>query len=244
MRRSMVVGAAALVVVYPAARRWAMRWGASVDEVAMPLPGDELIADPSMETTRAITIDAPAVAVWPWLVQMGQDRAGLYSYDWLERLVGLEFQNADRIVPEWQRLAVGDQIRSAPASAGPEAGFTVVAIDPGRSIVTAVGDPAVVVPSVAEDGRLDKGGTWTFVLHPLVGHQSRLVVRMRLRFGLPGPLERLAGLVLEPIHFFMERKQLLGIAERATRRLPLDDLPPGLAPPAGPAAAPVAEAEA
>jgi hypothetical protein len=202
-----------------------MRWGASVDEVAMPLPGDELLDDPSMETTRAITIDAPAVVVWPWLVQMGQDRAGLYSYDWLERLAGLDVHNADEIVPAWQRLDVGDQIRAAPASAGPEAGFTVVAIDPGRTIVTAVGEPAAIGAVIAEGGRLDEGATWTFVLHPLAGHQSRLVVRLRLRFGLPRVLERLAGLALEPVHFLMERKQLLGIAERAARRAAPLDLP-------------------
>jgi hypothetical protein len=228
MRRSVMAGVV-LAVAYPAARRWAIRWGASVDEAAMPLPGDDLLLDPSMETTRAITIDAPAVAVWPWLVQMGQDRAGLYSYDWLERLVGLDFHNADRIVPEWQRLEVGDQIRAAPASAGPEAGFTVVAVDPGRSLVTAIGDPAVVVPA-AQAGRLEEGGTWTFVLHPLAGHRSRLVVRLRSRFGLPRPLEVLLARLVEPLHFVMERKQLLGIAERARRPHPLPRLAPGSAP--------------
>ena len=241
MRRSVLVGAVAVALGYPVARRWASRWGASVDEAAMPLPGDELLVDPSLETTRAITIDAPAVAVWPWLVQMGQDRAGLYSYDWLERLVGLDFHNADRIVPEWQRLAVGDQIRMAPATAGEAAGFTVVSLDPGRSLVTAVGDPTVVGAVVREGGRLDTGGTWTFVLHPLAGHQSRLVVRLRMRFGWPGPLETLAVRLLEPIHFVMERKQLLGLAERAVRPQSVTSLPPGLAPPSGPSAAPVAE---
>jgi hypothetical protein len=73
-------------------------------------------------TTRAITIAAAAEAIWPWLVQMGQDRGGLHSYDWLENLFGLQFRNADRIVPEWQHLAVGDQIRLAPTKGGPDAG--------------------------------------------------------------------------------------------------------------------------
>jgi hypothetical protein len=232
MRRALVAGVA-LAVAYPALRRWAIRWGASVDEAAMPMPGDELLDDPSMETTRAITIDAPAVVVWPWLVQMGQDRAGLYSYDWLERLMGLDFHNADRIVPEWQRLDVGDQIRAAPASAGPEAGFTVVAIEPGRSIVTAIGDPAVVLPA-ARSGHLGKGGTWTYVLHPRVGHQSRLVVRLRSRFGLPGPLEALMVRLLEPVHFLMERKELLGIAERAARPQPFTPYDSPAAAPAAP----------
>ena len=80
---------------------------------------------------------------------MGQGRGGFYSYDWLENLFGLDIHNADRIEPDWQHLAVGDQLRAAPPTAGPEAGFTVVAIDPGRSLVTAVGDPAVVGPQAA-----------------------------------------------------------------------------------------------
>ncbi|MGZ4674827.1 MAG: hypothetical protein ACXV8K_19365, partial [Ilumatobacteraceae bacterium] len=118
--------------LYPAARWWFMRWGADLAEVNEVLPGDELIGNPTMVTTRAITINARPEAIWPWLVQMGQDRGGLYSYDWLESLFGLHFHNADHIVADWQHLSVGDQIRAAPESAGPEAGFTVVALDEPR----------------------------------------------------------------------------------------------------------------
>jgi hypothetical protein len=144
---------------------------------------------------------------------MGQDRGGLYSYDWLESLCGLHFHNADRIVPEWQQLEVGDQIRAAPASAGPEAGFTVVSIDPPRSIVTAIGDPSRVVAD-ARAGALPDGGTWVFVLRPLDSHRTRLIVRLRARFGLPKIAEWFATRLLEPVHFVMERKQLLGIERR------------------------------
>ena len=121
------------------------QWGATPSEANAVLPGDEIIDDPSMITTRAITIDAPPEAVWPWLVQMGQGRGGFYSYERIERLVGLDIRNADQIVPGWQRLEIGDQIRMAPPKAGPDAGFTVAAIDPYRSIVTIAGDPARVL---------------------------------------------------------------------------------------------------
>lgn len=210
------VAAAGSVAAYAIARSWFVRWGATPAEEQDPLRGDELIAQPTVVTTRAITIDAPADAVWPWLVQMGQDRGGLYSYDWLESLFGLEFHNADRIVPEWQHLEVGDIIRSAPASAGPGGGFAVVGVEPGRSIVTVVGDPAEMVPR-AQAGPLPDGCSWAFVLQRIDDRHTRLLVRLRARFGFPGPAEWLAGRLLEPVHFVMERKQLLGIKSRAER---------------------------
>ena len=80
----------------------------------MALPGDELVGRPAVQTTEGVWVDAPASAVWPWLVQMGQDRGGLYSYQTLENLAGLHYRNADRIHPEWQHLAPGDAIRLVP----------------------------------------------------------------------------------------------------------------------------------
>ena len=198
---------------YIALRHWYLGWGATPSERAEHLPGDDLLQHPSLTTTRAVTIHASPEEVWPWLVQMGQDRAGLYSYDWLENLCGLQFCNADHLVAEWQHLDIGDQIRAAPPSAGPEAGFTVVAVEPGQYIVTAIGEPAKVL-SQARDGRLPEGGTWTFVLRPAPGG-TRLIVRLRARFGVNPIGEQVGARLLEPIHFFMERKQLLGIRQRA-----------------------------
>ena len=206
-----------LAALYPAARWWFMRWGAELTEVNQVLPGDELIDNPTMVTTRAITINARPEAIWPWLVQMGQDRGGLYSYDWLESLFGLHFHNADHIVAEWQHLTIGDQIRAAPEKAGPEAGFTVVALDAPRSIVTVVGDPTRVVPAAAA-GSLADGATWTFVLHPIDENRTRLIVRLRARLAMPKVREWIVSRLLEPIHFVMERKQLLGIRKRASAR--------------------------
>jgi hypothetical protein len=219
--RSCVTRAAALAAVglaaaagYRAVAPRFRHWGATGPERDAALPGDEIIDRPSIVTTRAVTVDAPPEAVWPWLVQMGQDRAGLYSYDWLENLVGLDFHNADRIVPEWQRLAIGDQIRLAPAQAGPDAGFTVASIEPTRWIVAIAGDPARVLSNAAE-GPLPVGASWAFVLEPLDERRTRLIVRLRARMGLPGPLELVGARLLEPVHFVMERKQLLGIKARA-----------------------------
>src|SRR5918994_197271 len=93
-------------------RAWVLTWGATAEEAARRLPGDELLEAADIVATRAIGIDAPPSAVWPWLVQMGPGRAGAYTYDWIENLFGLNMHSADDIVPEWQELAVGDVLRS------------------------------------------------------------------------------------------------------------------------------------
>lgn len=216
-------------VAYARARRWFIGWGAAPQELDGVLPGDELLPTASMVTTRAITVDAPPDAVWPWLVQMGQDRGGFYSYDWLENLFGLRIHNAERIVPEWQALAVGDQIRAAPDRAGPEAGFTVVALDPGRSLVTAIGDPAIVGPRAAS-GALPEGGTWAFVLRPIGAEQTRLLVRLRTHFPLPCAAAWGVERLVEPVHFLMERKQLLTIRALAGRYPAPGDAPATVSP--------------
>ncbi len=106
------LAAASVPVVYALTiRPWHLRWGATDEEFTRPLPGDAVVPD-GIQSTRAITIHAPARAIWPWLVQMGQDRAGFYSFDWLERLAGADIHNADHIIPAWQHLAVGDLMRT------------------------------------------------------------------------------------------------------------------------------------
>jgi hypothetical protein len=122
--------AAAYVLVL---RPWHLRWGASAGEARQHLPGDEIVPCPRMETTRAITIEAPAERVWAWLVQIGTGRAGWYSYDVLENLLGLRVRSADRILPEFQQLAVGDVIPAAPP---PYLGFRVQRVEPPRALVT------------------------------------------------------------------------------------------------------------
>ena len=112
-------------------RPWHQRWGASEDEAARSLPGDDLIPAPAWAATHAITIDAPPEAVWPWLVQLGQGRGGFYTYDSLENLMGLDMHSANRILPEHQTLKVGDLIPLAPGGFG----MPVATLEPGRTLL-------------------------------------------------------------------------------------------------------------
>ena len=95
-------------------RRRCLTWGARPDEVSRKLPGDELLADAGIVATRAITIDAPPAAIWPWLVQMGSGRGGVYTYDWIENLAGLHMHSARQVLPQFQHLEVGDELPLGP----------------------------------------------------------------------------------------------------------------------------------
>jgi hypothetical protein len=184
-----------------AVRPWHLRWGATDAERTQPLPGDAIVPD-GAQSTRAITIHAPAQAIWPWLVQMGQDRAGFYSYDWLERLAGAAIHNAEQIVPAWQHLAVGDLVRTYRYIARYEPlGWIVAAVEPER---------ALVLRSV------DSRWSWALVLDPLDARRTRLIARTRDGM-MQGPLAPLKFLVAEPAHCIMEIGVLRGIKARAER---------------------------
>jgi hypothetical protein len=131
---AVTVGAAVAYVLFGRPRQ--LQWGATSQESDEPLPGDDLIANSDLTPTRAVTIRAPASQVWPWIAQIGQGRSGFYSYDFLENLIGCDIRSADRVVPEWQDVKVGDQVRLAPQVALP-----VAAIEPGRSLVLRGGIP-------------------------------------------------------------------------------------------------------
>jgi hypothetical protein len=197
-------------------RRAGLRWGASDEEVNKRLPGDDLVPRPALESTRVLTIRAPAGEVWRWLVQLGQDRGGFYSYDRLENLAGADIHNADRIVPEMQDLKVGDFVPMAPMKWGvPMGGFTVVGIEPLRAILWRQGWPEDVTklnPSEA-----DSRGVWAFVLEEIDEGTTRLILRERS--GLkPGMRDVILNyLFLERQHFVMVRRMLLGVKERAER---------------------------
>jgi hypothetical protein len=187
-------------------RPWHMRWGASAVERTMPLPGDAVTTGAPYRIDHAVTIHAPADSVWPWLAQIGQDRAGFYSYDWLERLIGDPIYNADHIVPEWQHIARGDLVRAAPNDHlggifGRDLGWRVAELVPGRALVLE--------------------GWGAFVLHPVDDSTTRLIARTR-GDGRPSlgavALAPIGLLVFEPAHFIMQRRMLLGIKERAERR--------------------------
>ena len=177
-------------------RQPVLTWGATADEATRRLPGDELLEEADIVATRAIMISAPASAVWPWLVQMGPGRAGAYTYDWIENLLGLDMHSADRIVPEWQQVAVGDVVRNR--KGGP--GMRIEIFEPER-----------VFSSRSEDGTW----VWTFVLEAQDG-RTRLISRNRIRTGSSRGA-RAGVAVMEPGSLVMERKMLLGIKQRAER---------------------------
>ena len=158
-----------------------------------------------MQTTEGVWIDAPASAVWPWLVQMGQDRGGLYSYESLENLIGLQYRNADRIHPEWQQLAVGDVVRLVPRGwMGLRDGMAlpVAQLIEGQSIVLRQQPPQVPFD-----------GVWSFHVQPRWEDRCRLLVRSRSRMRLPG--EVLGAELAGPVTALMTRGMLLGIKRRA-----------------------------
>jgi hypothetical protein len=197
--RSCLLPAAALAAAAIAYTRFVrplvLNWGARSDEVERVLPGDDLLPEASLETTRAITIDVPASRVWPWIVQMGpRPRAGVYTYDWIERLLGLDIENSDRILPEFQHMDEGEFFPLG----GRGKGLRIVRVDAGHSLVMQW-EPAK--------------STWAFCLLEEDGHSTRLISRNRLPGS--GPAFRLMAAVMEPASLVMERKMLQGIKQRA-----------------------------
>jgi hypothetical protein len=181
-------------------RRRLLRWGATDEEIAALQPGDDLIGDANVTATRAITIRRSPDVVWPWIAQLGQGRGGFYSYDFLENLVGCDIHSADRVVPEWQRISVGDEVRLAPTS-----GLKVAIFEPGRALVLQGSLPIARTPPF--------DSTWAFVLCEQPDGTTRLLSRERY-----GYRRWWAPLVVEPtqaLSFVMSRKMLLGIRDRA-----------------------------
>ena len=192
-------GAAAASTVYVRyLREPCLTWGATPEESAAELPGDELAPAPEIVTTRAIGVDAPPSDVWPWLVQMGPGRGGAYTYDWIENLAGLDMHSADEIHPEWQHLELGDVM--ALGDKGPR--MEVARIEPEQALVYATTDRAWV---------------WAFVLRQDGAGGTRLISRNRITWPPASPLGRAANVLMEPGSLVMERRMLLGIKERAER---------------------------
>jgi hypothetical protein len=201
VRTAMVALLASLVVVERLYRHLlrdrTLNWGATAEEATRALPGDELLVDAAIVATRAITIEAPPAAVWPWLMQMGPGRAGAYTYDWIENLFGLNMHSADRIHPEWQDLEVGEVLRSGEDKPG----MRVEILKPQRALVN----------------RSEAGDwVWAFVLVADNG-STRLISRNRISMSGAAAGQWLGMLVMEPGSLVMERKMLLGIKERAER---------------------------
>lgn len=202
---------AAATLTAPLGRGRYNRWGAANAEVAGAMPGDELLAEPKLGYTRAISIHAPVDRVWPWLAQIGQGRGGLYSFDGLENLVRCDIHSTDEVLQQFQDLAAGDLIRL-----GPEGYpcFRVHQVDPPRSLVLVGADPKAPHDAATPDS---PGGfaTWQWQLRPLAGGlATRLLVRQRLTHP-PQTSATVLWHVVEPIGFVMERQMLRGIKQRA-----------------------------
>jgi hypothetical protein len=186
--------AAPLFLVGPLSRPWHLRWGATREEAAAPMPGDALVPRSHFTATRAITVDAAPEAVWPWLMQVGFGRAGFYSYDLLDNLGR---PSARTIMPRWQHLAPGDLAAPMANPATPSTSFVVAELDEPMTLVWAKPD-----------------STWCWSLRRLSDGRTRVVTRLRQRYGFrSGAL--LTVVLAELGDFPMMRKMLLGIKRRA-----------------------------
>lgn len=201
-------GFVASLVVLIALRPWHRDWGSEAAERARRLPGDEHASAPERAGDRAIAIDAPAEVVWSWLVQIGQDRGGFYSYASLENAAGVRVTNATHVVPGWQTLRAGDFVRATPPDwLG------------GR-----FGDRIGWEVDHVEEGRLLSLRYWIFEVEPTSATTSRLHVRTHAG-DAPVPIAPLLFTLFEPAHFIMERGMLQGIKERAEHGEPLSWAP-------------------
>jgi hypothetical protein len=188
--RSLAVGSASIAALALARRRY-LRWGSTTEELAMALPGDELVPDANITATRAISIAAPADQVWPWIAQLGQGRGGFYTYDFLENLAGCDIHNADAVVPEWQSISVGDEVKL---------------LDRGTALVLRGGIPMGPVAPPYDC-------TWAFTVRPQADGTTRLVVRERYEYT-----RWWSSLLVEPVQlisFLMSQGMLRGIKHRA-----------------------------
>lgn len=190
------VAAAAAAAYMGLGRRRCLTWGATSEEVDRVMPGDELLVHPDVLSTRAVRIAAPPSAVWPWLMQMGSGKGGVYTYDWIENLGGLNMHSVDVVLPQFQDRKVGDV--EALGKSGPR--MRVELLDPERAMVLH-----------SEDGNW----VWSFGLYQESGG-TVLVSRNRIATpGAAAPVRAFYTLIMEPGSLIMERKMLLGIKQRA-----------------------------
>jgi hypothetical protein len=183
---------------------WHRTWGSTRSEILMALPGDEDVRRPALEIQHAVTIDAPPSEVWPWLMQMGQDRAGFYSYDWLERAFLVDIRNVTSLNPGWQQREAGDLVRATQPEYlrgmfGRDLGWRVVSIEPGHAMVLENWGAFVLLPT--DDGRT------RFVIRSTISNPEIPVWASALEF-----------MTFELPHFIMERRMMLTIKSLAEQR--------------------------
>ena len=178
-------------------------WGLDEAAAARAYPGDELLLDPGWGWTHGVEIDAPLERVWPWVAQMGSDRAGFYSYEWLENLAGCEVHNAQHVHAEWT-VRTGSTLYLHPKLPP----LPVVAVVPHKYIV-----------ACAHSEEPDVEASWLFLLEPLDdGRRTRVISRYRCACSDDVATQLQYGpTLIEPLGFAMDRRMLLGLKERAER---------------------------
>jgi hypothetical protein len=188
-----ILGVVAIVLLMP----WMDRWGATQDEISGSFTGDELVPSPRITYTRAISINAKPKEIYPWIVQLGAEKGGMYSYSWFEtNILQCELINADRIHEEWQNLRVGDPMKMCPGTFGPPP-YEIAILKPNQAIVM---------------GHKENGSwieAWQFNLVPQNDGTTRLVIRSR------SAAQGLLWDIIRPGEFIMMRGMMLGIKERA-----------------------------
>jgi hypothetical protein len=211
-----VAGAALMLLDFatPFLRGARSHWGVTPEDAARPHPGDEHIPEPVWQWTHAVKVRALPERVWPWVAQLGQDKAGFYSYQLLENVAGCEIQNADRIHAEWQATKVGDPFLIHP-SAPP---LTITRCEQSRALVAAAGIDGAT-GTLARDA-LDRPGSvavsWAFLLEPTPDGGTRLLSRYRCACSADLKTRLQFGpAIVEPVGFAMDRRMLLGIKARA-----------------------------
>jgi hypothetical protein len=192
--RTWIIAVLAFLILYFTwLRDWQMTWGATREEVSRHMAGDELLEDSTLNATRAVEIRALPERVWPWLVQMGSKRAGLYTF---RRLDNAGMPSAERIIPEYQDLKVGDFILPS---------LKVVEMEPEKSMLWVFQKGAGPWESATWSWRLDKTNS---------GH-TRLVSRLRQKYSFNSLQEIMTWVIMDPMEYFMMRTTLLGIKRRA-----------------------------
>lgn len=204
-----------LNLLLPGLRKQRSHWGLTEAEAQRSYPGDERIPQPNWFWTHGIEIAAPPEQIWPWLVQIGQNKAGFYSYQWLENLVGCEIQNADQIHSEWQELTLGDRLYLHPDTPG----LPIVALKTGQYFLAYAAMDLRSGETVAERHEQAAAFSWLFYVEPRPAG-SRLISRFRSAYSQE-TLTRLAygPTLIEPIGFVMDRKMLKSLKELVESRV-------------------------
>ena len=206
--------AAAGLAYHLGLRQWCLHWGTTSTELHLTFPGDDLVPAYTSDSTHAITIHAAPEKIWPWLMQIGQDRSGFYSYTYLEDAFGCEMPEVHRLVADWKPRTTGETVWfCAPRRFHGQGKMIAAIVEP---------DHAFTMVTTNDWSRLHAGGKvqegiWSFTLAPSQDGQTRLIAR--LRGGAPTSFgARLLGrLFWEPAHFVMEQKMLRTIRDLAEK---------------------------